>query len=84
MEYEFHTMLPVQRRESSAIEHLWVVAMLEWDVKRSSPRVTEFGCDDEDIINFWNSDGGMAIELAIIDDAMKLHYMDHRPGARMH
>jgi len=73
MQYEFHTTLPIQKRDSNKIEYPWVEAILSWDQDHSSPRVTEFYCDDPAIMEFWNSAGASSLEMALLSDAIRLH-----------
>ena len=73
MSYQFHTTIPV-RDPNDAVEHVWVTAELEWDSHTGSPKIMAFSCDDEDVMDFWNSAKAPSIEMAIVDDALRLHY----------
>ena len=73
MPYQFHTTLPI-RASNDLIEDIWVCAELSWDQHQGSPRITSFSCDDVDIMGFWHSENAPSLEMAIIDDALRLHY----------
>lgn len=73
MPYEFHTTLPIRDRDNS-IEDIWVCAELSWDNHQGSPRIINFTCGDEEVMGFWHSEKAPSMEMAIIDDALRLHY----------
>lgn len=73
MPYQFHTTLPLRISDRPA-EDIWVCAELSWDQHRGSPRIVSFSCEDDEVMNFWHSENAPSIEMAIIDDALRLHY----------
>ena len=76
MDYEFHTTLPIQRRGSETVETLWVETVLTWEPFAAAPRITAFHCDDEELMQFWDTPASSVLEAAIISDALKLHTAD--------
>lgn len=71
-ESEFHSLIPMFNQDNQQVDEIWIKVRFKHDEKRGFPLIKHIESQDEQLLEFIQSDDGADIRKAIVEDMYEL------------